>query len=588
MGSWTANPAYGLHVVFDDGAGGWVARFESGNATNDGAVLVGSRSDNDGAIQAITNLGVVSDLAINPDGGNVGIGTTTPAALLDVSGGVKIGDQATCTDGTHNGTLRYNSGALQICQAAGWTAIPGGTAQVGFMASSSTTIPTSTSTLTGYTESRDDGDVFNPTTGTFTAPASGWYQFTARVFYSDANAAYPEMNITAGGTQICREFSQVNDANYIVSCAGGAYLTSGQTAVLNASAPGGATTGSVYFSGYSVAGGGAGGGSGDMLADGSVPMTGDLDMDGNDIIGAGAIGVGTDTPHASAMLDLTSTSQGFLPPRMLEAQRDAIASPATGLMIFNTDSGRPEFYGGTGWVPMGLIFDGSSSMAAAPSASYLDAIGVNQNGTYWLKPDGYGSAAFQAFIDFDGTASGITDPGPWVRIAYAQDYYSQASPWMNTGVSTSPGASSLLFGTQHTAAEVNAILSTCTESRQSFTSAGYKSVGWTYSGSPKNVGYMTVLNWWGGASGSNSNSTAGAAYWPASLDYSFSNINTFNNTGTDETDANDAVWRTDTIYIRDTTATYLPITRISHSDVDGTDESRHFPLLSSGSHTWCN
>ena len=66
MGIGTANPAYGLHVVFDDGAGGWVARFESGNATNDGAVLVGSRSDNDGAIQAITNLGVVSDLAINP------------------------------------------------------------------------------------------------------------------------------------------------------------------------------------------------------------------------------------------------------------------------------------------------------------------------------------------------------------------------------------------------------------------------------------------------------------------------------------------------------------------------------------------
>jgi uncharacterized protein (TIGR02145 family) len=51
----------------------------------------------------------------------------------------------------------------------------------------------------------------------------------------------------------------------------------------------------------------------------------------------GSVGMGTVAPHASAALDVTSTTQGFLPPRMTLAQRNAIASPAEGLMISCTD-----------------------------------------------------------------------------------------------------------------------------------------------------------------------------------------------------------------------------------------------------------
>lgn len=52
----------------------------------------------------------------------------------------------------------------------------------------------------------------------------------------------------------------------------------------------------------------------------------------------GGVGVGTYTPHASAKLDITSTTQGFLPPRMTAAQAGAISSPAEGLMIYVTDT----------------------------------------------------------------------------------------------------------------------------------------------------------------------------------------------------------------------------------------------------------
>ncbi|MGC6402536.1 MAG: tail fiber domain-containing protein [Flavobacteriaceae bacterium] len=55
---------------------------------------------------------------------------------------------------------------------------------------------------------------------------------------------------------------------------------------------------------------------------------------------------------ASAILQLDSTTQGMLPPRMTAAQRDAIASPAQGLVIYNTDTNRYNYWNNTAWVPI--------------------------------------------------------------------------------------------------------------------------------------------------------------------------------------------------------------------------------------------
>jgi hypothetical protein len=56
---------------------------------------------------------------------------------------------------------------------------------------------------------------------------------------------------------------------------------------------------------------------------------------------------------ASSILELSSTTQGFLPPRMTTTQRDAIASPATGLVIYNTTTLAANVYNGTSWVGLG-------------------------------------------------------------------------------------------------------------------------------------------------------------------------------------------------------------------------------------------
>lgn len=66
------------------------------------------------------------------------------------------------------------------------------------------------------------------------------------------------------------------------------------------------------------------------------------------------VGIGTTSPAASAAVDITSTTKGFLPPRMLKSQRDSITSPEAGLIIYctNCGGGEPEFYNGTAWVNM--------------------------------------------------------------------------------------------------------------------------------------------------------------------------------------------------------------------------------------------
>src|SRR5436190_10714895 len=64
----------------------------------------------------------------------------------------------------------------------------------------------------------------------------------------------------------------------------------------------------------------------------------------------GSAGIGTITPNASSLMEMTSTTKGLLIPRMTKNQRDLIVSPVVGLMIFQTNS-TPGFYyyDGSGW-----------------------------------------------------------------------------------------------------------------------------------------------------------------------------------------------------------------------------------------------
>ena len=60
---------------------------------------------------------------------------------------------------------------------------------------------------------------------------------------------------------------------------------------------------------------------------------------------------GTSTDgDASALVTMKSTTQGFLPPRMTDAERDAIATPAAGLMIYDTTNNQMNYWNGSTWI----------------------------------------------------------------------------------------------------------------------------------------------------------------------------------------------------------------------------------------------
>ena len=62
--------------------------------------------------------------------------------------------------------------------------------------------------------------------------------------------------------------------------------------------------------------------------------------------------IGSSSSINSAILNVASTTRGFLPPRMTTTQKNAIASPATGLMVYDTTLNLMSVYNGTTWITL--------------------------------------------------------------------------------------------------------------------------------------------------------------------------------------------------------------------------------------------
>jgi hypothetical protein len=103
------------------------------------------------------------------------------------------------------------------------------------------------------------------------------------------------------------------------------------------------------------------------------------------------------SPDPSAMLDVQSTSSGFLPPRMTSAQRDGIASPASGLIIYNTDTNCLNMWDGSTWrescfdctfSPPAATNNGPVCAGTSLQLSATPIIGVTYT---WSGPNGFTS-----------------------------------------------------------------------------------------------------------------------------------------------------------------------------------------------------
>jgi len=67
-----------------------------------------------------------------------------------------------------------------------------------------------------------------------------------------------------------------------------------------------------------------------------------------------SVGIGTTTPNSTAALDVNSSSKGLLIPRMSSAQRKAIATPAPGLLLFDSDKQSLYMYNGDQWIQFAI------------------------------------------------------------------------------------------------------------------------------------------------------------------------------------------------------------------------------------------
>lgn len=89
----------------------------------------------------------------------------------------------------------------------------------------------------------------------------------------------------------------------------------------------------------------------------------------------GSVGIGTTSPAISALLDVNSTSKGVLFPRMTFAQRNNIASPVAGLVIYQTNKTKGlYYYNGTSWQQIA-----NSTTGANKTLSNLKPTAINQS-----------------------------------------------------------------------------------------------------------------------------------------------------------------------------------------------------------------
>ncbi len=148
----------------------------------------------------------------------------------------------------------------------------------------------------------------------------------------------------------------------------------------------------------------------------------------------GNVGIGTSSPNSTALLDLTSTTQGFLAPRMTTTQRKAITSPATGLIVFDNTTDSIYVYNGTKWANFS-VSNGSTpgsgtnwSISGNSGTGSSNYIGTSDNNAFNIKENATQVANFQGNSIAFGNGSNINNAtncyaiGSGTSIGYNKKY----------------------------------------------------------------------------------------------------------------------------------------------------------------------
>ena len=124
------------------------------------------------------------------------------------------------------------------------------------------------------------------------------------------------------------------------------------------------------------------------------------------------VGIGTATPAASAQLDVSSTTKGFLPPRMTAAQRSTISSPNNGLLVYQTD------------YPSGLYYFNAGVWSSVAVPIHYPSVSIcNQK---WMDKN----LDVTTYRNGD-TIAYVTDPAAWAALTTGAWCYYNNDPSTN-------------------------------------------------------------------------------------------------------------------------------------------------------------
>ena len=160
------------------------------------------------------------------------------------------------------------------------------------------------------------------------------------------------------------------------------------------------------------------------------------------------IGIGTNTPASSALLDVSSTKKGFLLPRMTTAQRDSIGSPATGLTIYNISRLSVEVYNGYIWHSPahyvgenyggGVVFFvydfGEHGLIAATTDQGTDLVWASNNWNTNARASGVGAGLKNTLIAIANPTTDTTACALSVCNRYSVNYNNYSNFLLNSQV----------------------------------------------------------------------------------------------------------------------------------------------------------
>lgn len=145
----------------------------------------------------------------------------------------------------------------------------------------------------------------------------------------------------------------------------------------------------------------------------------------------GNIGIGTASPNANALVDISSTTKAFMPPRMTTTQKNAIASPAAGMVVFDTTLNNLQVYTGSAWAypttdaasfpgaTLGKIYVFDMSNAGVVSSETGDLV----NGNCSLASNDFtctfNSGKFSTMARCFANVDRASDEGAWATVSGA-------------------------------------------------------------------------------------------------------------------------------------------------------------------------